>query len=172
MSNSKFPQRLHHEVPSWVERSGAVFHIRIRAGQDNPVQLTKKELALELLGSAFEYARRQIWWPTLFLIMPDHIHALLSFNVTRNMSRVIGDWKKWNHLQHAVKWQDNFFDHRLRRDESLEQKALYIRRNPVVNGLCSKPEDWPWVLDSTAVHESLGGTRAPARVSSAVHNPD
>ena len=57
------------------------------------------------------------------------------------MSRVVGDWKKWHHLKHGVRWQENFFDHRLRRDESLEQKALYIRRNPVVKGLCSKPED-------------------------------
>ncbi len=99
--------------------------------------------------------------------MPDHIHILLSFAAIRKMSRVIGDWKKWHHVKHGVRWQENFFDHRLRRDESLEQKALCIRRNPVVKGLCSKPEDWPWVLDAGAVHKALGGTRAPARVSSA-----
>jgi len=99
-----FPQRLHHELPTWVDPEGAVFHIRIRAHQDSPVQLTNKELAPKLLGSAVEYAQRQIWWPTLFLIMPDHIHALLSFNVTRKMSRVIGDWKKWHHVKHGVRW--------------------------------------------------------------------
>ena len=131
-----FPQRLHHELPTWVDPGGAVFHIRIRAGQDNPVQLTDKELAPKLLASVVEYARRQIWWPSLFLVMPDHIHSLLSFGATRRMSRVVGDWKKWHQLKHAVKWQENF-DHRLRRDESLEQKELYIRRNPVVKGLCS-----------------------------------
>ena len=99
--------------------------------------------------------------------MPDHIHALLSFGATRRMSRVVGDWKRWQNLKHGINWQENFFDHRLRRDESLEQKALYIRTNPVVKGLCSTPEEWPWILDNAAVRRALGGTRAPARVSSA-----
>ena len=161
-----FPQRLQHEVPSWVDRSGAVFHIRIRAALDAGVELTDENLAPELLASVIEYTSRHVWWPTLFLIMPDHIHTLLSFGATRRMSRVVGDWKKWHQLKHGVVFQENFFDHRLRRDESLEQKALYIRRNPVVKGLCSRLEDWPWVLDSAAVHKALGGTRAPARVSS------
>jgi putative transposase len=160
MATKPFPQRLHHEVPSWVDRSGVVFHIRIRAGQDNSVQLTNEELAPKLLASAIEFARKRIWWPTLFLIMPDHIHALLTFGATRRMSRVVGDWKKWHHLHHAVRWQENYFDHRLRRDESLEQKALYVRRNPVVKGLCSTPEDWPWILDSTSVRRALEVERA------------
>lgn len=156
MGEGPFPQRLHHEVPSWVDSSGALFHIRIRAARDNLGHLTNEELAPKLLASAVEYARRSIWWPALFLIMPDHIHALLSFGVTRRMGRVVGDWKKWNHIKHAVKWQENFFDHRLRRDESLEEKALYIRRNPVVKGLCTSPEEWPWVLDSTSIRKALG----------------
>ena len=162
-----FPQRLHHELPTWVNPDGAVFHVRIRTARENLEDLTNENLAPKLLASAIEYARRQIWWPTLFLIMPDHIHALLSFNMGCKISRVIGDWKKWHNVHHAVKWQENFFDHRLRRDESLEEKALYIRRNPVVKGLCSTPEEWPWILDNAAVHKALGGTRAPARVSSA-----
>src|SRR5689334_12903067 len=103
-----FPQRLHHELPTWVDPEGAVFHIRIRAAPDNLRDLTDEDLAPKLLTSALEYARRHIWWPTLFLIMPDHIHALLAFNVTRKMSRVIGDWKRWHHIQHGVTWQENF----------------------------------------------------------------
>ena len=96
---SSFPQRLHHELPTWVDPEGAVFHIRIRAAPENLENLTNENLAPKLLASAIEYAKRRIWWPALFLIMPDHIHALLSFSVTRNMSRVIGDWKKWHHVQ-------------------------------------------------------------------------
>jgi hypothetical protein len=71
------------------------------------------------------------------------------------MSRVIGNWKKGNRENHGVLWQENFFDHRLRQDESFEEKAVYIRRNPLVKGLCSKPEEWPWALDSDFVHKAL-----------------
>src|SRR5262245_3489879 len=108
-----FPQRLHHEAPTWVDPEGAVFHIRIRVAHDTVGDLTDESLAPKLLASAIEYARRQIWWPALFLIMPDHIHALLSFGATRRMSRVIGDWKKWHHLRRGVQLQEKFFDYLL-----------------------------------------------------------
>ena len=149
----KFTRRLHHDVPSSVDQSGAVFHIRIRA--TSPVPLTDPDLAPQLLSSVVEYSRREIWWPVLFLLMPDHVHALLSFHPERRLSRVVGDWKKWNTQKHGVLWQENFFDHRLRREESIEEKAIYIRRNPVVKGLCSSPDQWPWVLDSHSIQALL-----------------
>jgi REP element-mobilizing transposase RayT len=152
---NQFPRRLHHELPSWLDPAGAVFHIRIRAAANNRIPLDEGKLATNLFDSAIEYARRQTWWPALFLIMPDHIHALLSFNPVRSMNRVIGDWKIWTHQNYGVMWQSNFFDHRLRRNESLEEKGTYIRRNPVVKGLCKEPEEWPWVLDSELLPQKL-----------------
>jgi putative transposase len=82
--------------------------------------------------------------------MPDHIHAILSFARDQPMSQIIGDWKHFHRHANKVGWQEGFFDHRLRDDErgeQLEAKLTYIRRNPVVAGLCAKPEDWPWVID-------------------------
>lgn len=151
----QFPKTLHHQLPTWVDASGAVFRIRIRVAENNPIPLTNEIIASKLLDSVFEYARGKIWWPSLFLLMPDHIHALLSFNATRKMSRIVGDWKRWNQRKQGIIWQNNFFDHGLRRDESLEEKATYIRRNPVIKGLCSKPEDWAWVLDSKTLISKL-----------------
>ena len=150
-----FPRALHHQLPTWVDPCGAVFHIRIRVAIINSIPLSNEELAPKLLISVQEYAREKIWWPSIFLLMPDHIYALLSFNPARKMSRIVGDWKKWNHEKHRVIWQDNFFDHRIRRDESLQEKAIYIRRNPVVKGCCTKPEDWPWVSGSEILLSNL-----------------
>jgi hypothetical protein len=44
-----------------------------------------------------------------------------------------------------------FFDHRLRREESLRDKADYILHNPVRKGLVARPEDWPrvWMPQQT-----------------------
>ena len=64
------------------------------------------------------------------------------------MSRVVGDWKKYQALNHHVRWQDGYFDHRIRDNREFELKANYVRQNPVVKGLCARPEDWPWVFDS------------------------
>ena len=69
------------------------------------------------------------------------------------MSRVIGDWEHFHAHNHAVKWQEGYFDHRLRDEEGGEQlsiKMAYIRQNPVVAGLCAKVEDWPWIIDPFA----------------------
>jgi putative transposase len=82
--------------------------------------------------------------------MPDHLHALLSFARDQSMSGVIGDWKRFHTHEHGVRWQEGYFDHRLRSDERGEQlsaKMNYIRRNPVAAGLCDKAEDWPWIID-------------------------
>jgi len=45
--------------------------------------------------------------------------------------------------QLAVEWQQDFFEHRLRHDESAREKADYILANPVRAGLVARPEDWP-----------------------------
>jgi putative transposase len=75
--------------------------------------------------------------------MPDHVHALLAFPGTPGMSVVIRNWKRGAARLQGVLWQDNYFDHRIRSKAEAQEKGLYIRRNPVVKGLCGKVEDWP-----------------------------
>jgi REP element-mobilizing transposase RayT len=72
--------------------------------------------------------------------MPDHLHALLAFPPDKKMSNVIDTWKSFHAKQSDISWQANYFDHRIRTDAELEEKAAYIRRNPVVKGLCAKEE--------------------------------
>ena len=48
------------------------------------------------------------------------------------------------HARNAgIVWQSGFFDHRLRGDESRNEKISYIRQNPVRKGLVTEPEAWP-----------------------------
>jgi putative transposase len=44
-----------------------------------------------------------------------------------------------------VNWQRDFFDHRLRNDQELQEKTSYILMNPVRRGLCVRAEDWVWI---------------------------
>jgi putative transposase len=141
-----YPQRLHHAVPSWV-KAGACFHIRLRVPPDQLVArpLTHPEIAPGLLAAARFYHERQRWHCRLFLVMPDHIHALLAFPMESHLSRVIGEWKHYAARQWGIRWQTNYFDHRIRDAAGLAQKYAYILRNPVVKELCQKEDDWPWV---------------------------
>ena len=148
-----FPERLHHRMPHWVE-PGALFHVRIALDCEKEQRvLIDPLLAKEILDSARFYEAKARWHITLFLLMPDHLHALLSFARDQSMSEVIRDWKRFHARTDHVFWQEGYFDHRLRADErgaQLSAKINYIRQNPVAAGLCARPEDWRWLIDPFA----------------------
>jgi putative transposase len=91
------------------------------------------------------YARNGKWWAQFFLAMPDHLHALISFPPEAQMEKVVRDRKRYAAKPTGVVWQDGFFDHRLRDNENLQEKARCLRMNPVRAGLISRPEKWPYV---------------------------
>ena len=147
--------KLHHKTPAWVA-SGARFHIRIRLeGDQRP--LTHADVAPRLLESAALYHQRGRWHAWLFLLMPDHLHAVLSFPQSVSMSRVIGDWKRYQERELDVTWQAGYFDHRLRNDDEFAEKCHYIRMNPVRANLCVGSTDWPWVVEPWRPAEGLAG---------------
>jgi REP-associated tyrosine transposase len=151
----EFPRRLHHEVPSWVE-DGALFHIRIALDRKTKQRsLIDPFLARAILDSAQLYQQQERWHMAVFLLMPDHLHALLSFPRDESMSSVISDWKRFYARKNGVVWQEGYFDHRLRDDERGEQLSMkidYIRNNPVAAGLCKTAKEWPWIVDPFAEH--------------------
>jgi len=137
--------KLHHRTPGWVE-AGSRFHIRLRVeGQQRA--LTDPALAPVLLQAAEHYHVKAAWYLWLFLLMPDHLHAVLSFPQEARMGRVIGNWKRYLTKATAVCWQDNYFDHRLRSGDAFVEKCQYIRMNPVRQGLCAQMDEWRWCLD-------------------------
>ena len=56
-------------------------------------------------------------------------------------------WKRFVATNSQVVWQRDFFDHRLRSDESYLEKAHYIRMNPVRAGLVPVQEEWKWIWE-------------------------
>lgn len=76
--------------------------------------------------------------------MPDHVHLLLQENPERSISKEIRDWKKYVSRTLGIPWQRDFFEHRLRSDESRSEKYAYILHNPVRAGLAERVEGWPF----------------------------
>ena len=81
--------------------------------------------------------------------MPDHLHMLIAIAGDTDLSNLIRDFKRITARKAKIKWQRNFFDHRLRHDESGDAKAEYILQNPERAELISAGERWPYVIDST-----------------------
>ena len=102
-------------------------------------------VAKDLVESVKTYQSLGKWFPRMVLIMPDHIHGLFRFPADGSMGLTVRNWKRWTTRNFQVAWQDGFFDHRLRQDESAAEKADYILQNPVRAGLVGSAEEWPFV---------------------------
>jgi len=79
------------------------------------------------------------------LLMPDHLHAIISFPREPGIKATITNWKHYLATHQPIQWQRDFFDHRLRTEHEEREKIDYILRNPVRKNLCVRPEDWPWI---------------------------
>lgn len=86
-----------------------------------------------------------------YVIMPDHLHLFAGF---MRGSPSLSMWMKSlrNALSKALRetgvppphWQDGFFDHLMRSEESYQEKWRYVRENPVRAGLVECAENWPY----------------------------
>jgi putative transposase len=99
-----------------------------------------------LFETARIYHERSRWHLDLLMLMPDHLHALVGVDGRDSLSQLIRDFKRITATLTNIEWQRNFFDHRLRRDESLIEKFAYICQNPVRAGLVQNEANWPYVF--------------------------
>ena len=111
-------------------------------------------IAPALLDAAQKAHENGKWFLRLFLVMPDHLHILASFPPTSSLAVVVGVWKQFVAKSLHVRWQRNFFDHRIRSENEYAEKWAYIRMNPVRKGLVASADDWPhWTgYDSAGRH--------------------
>lgn len=122
-----------------------IFFITICAKERGCDVLIAKSLAI--LEAVRHRQSAGVWFCRLFVIMPDHVHALIRFPDPANpMPTVVANFKRWTARSGQFHWQRDFFEHRLRSNESVHEKADYILRNPVRAGLAASPDLWPHVF--------------------------
>jgi putative transposase len=98
-----------------------------------------------MIFESVEFRQQRLdWHVTLLVLMPDHLHMLVAFPHDLSMRKTATDWKSRLARKTGVAWQRDFFDHRIRDHENWEQKADYIRQNPVRAGLAAQVEDWKY----------------------------
>ncbi|GHU07715.1 hypothetical protein FACS1894158_16310 [Betaproteobacteria bacterium] len=136
-------KQLSHDIPPWVEE-GVIHFITINCATRAYNQLAHPVIADEIEKSVLYYQNASKWWIHCLLLMPDHLHGLITFSQDVNMQRVVSDWKRYIARKTGIKWQRDFFDHRIRVQESLDEKWHYIRNNPVRKNLVQSSDDWPY----------------------------
>jgi putative transposase len=110
-----------------------------------------KILATPLVHERFrlfcEEAQRRNIYVGRYVIMPDHLHLFVRGGPDFVLSKWVRMLRRC--LSEAIEvplphWQEGFFDHVLRHDESYAEKWEYVRQNPVRAGLCAISEHWPY----------------------------
>ena len=140
-------KRLPHDVPLWVDPSKADYFITVCCKQRGKNQLAQPALANAILETVKHRNPQGIWYARLVLLMPDHVHLMLSFPGTqKRIQTIVSKWNEWTAKSLYINWHRDFFEHRLRKEESLREKADYILANPVRAGLVERIEDWPYVF--------------------------
>jgi putative transposase len=134
-----------HEPPNWVDPA-SIYFITLCATQRGTDLLLP--MAARLLDVVRRYHHDRKWHCHLAVVMPDHLHFLLNFPDVVRFSQVIGDYKRWTASKFGIEWQRDFFEHRLRNEESFDEKAHYILQNPVRAGLVGSAQDWPYFWQS------------------------
>ena len=140
-------KQLPHEVPLWLDPGKEDYFITLSCQKRGTNQLAVPKIARFLIETVRHRSERLIWYAHVAVIMPDHVHLVLSFpSIEQRLQVVVSKWKEWTAKSLGVRWQRDFFEHRLRRDESFREKADYVLANPVRAGLVDRWEDWPYTF--------------------------
>ena len=111
--------------------------------------LLESERAKGIFEQALEQTRRQYgFWVTGYVIMPEHVHLLVSEPERATLARalqalkqsvarrLIGDERHF--------WHARYYDFNVYTRAKRIEKLRYMHRNPVKRGLVKEPQDWRW----------------------------
>jgi REP element-mobilizing transposase RayT len=108
----------------------------------------RNPLVARIVADAMLHFRGSRYQLLAWCVMPNHVHAVVSPLGDRRLDAILHSWKSFS-AQAANRflgrsgpfWQREYFDHLVRRDDSLARIVRYVRENPRKAGLRS----WPWV---------------------------
>jgi putative transposase len=90
---------------------------------------------------------RTHFWLHAFVVMPDHVHLLITpremVTLERAMQYVKGGFSRQIESKMPV-WQKSFADHRIRNAEEYATRVEYIHQNPVRARLVERAEEYAW----------------------------
>jgi putative transposase len=104
------------------------------------------------------------FWLTGYVVMPEHVHLLISEPESQNLALVLQMLKQMvsRNLRPASTgglpyrganggdvypqpfWQARYYDFNVWSEPKRVEKLRYVHRNPVKRALVERPEDWLW----------------------------
>jgi putative transposase len=131
------------------------------------------------LKTLYSYKRQGAFYLHAFVVMPEHVHLLITPAGNKTLERVVqlikGGYSHEFGVHFGLKkevWHRGFTDHRIRDAQDFELHRGYIDQNPVKRGLVQDPAEyrfcsafpgfrldcWPSAAKAVAVKASVGTT--------------
>lgn len=142
---------------------GGTFFFTLVTNKRRPLLASREDVA-RLRGAFREVQRDQPFTITAIVILPDHLHLLMTLptdddDYSTRLGRIKVLFTKSlpadssarkpttasraRHRESGV-WQRRFWEHTIRDDDDFIRHVEYIHYNPVRHGLAKCPHGWPW----------------------------
>jgi REP-associated tyrosine transposase len=122
------------------------FFVTTVTAQRRPI-FRRETTAKLLIDTLMHYRDERKFLLHEFVIMPDHVHALLTpapeISLERAMQFIKGGFSYRLKNRGSV-WQPSFTNHRVRDLRDYEYHLDYIRMNPVRARLAARSEEYPY----------------------------
>jgi putative transposase len=165
-------------TPKHRSAMGSCYFVTTKCWQGRTV-FQVDENAQILMETVLHYRDNQDYLLHEFVVMPDHLHLLMTPSTTTSLEKCVQLIKGGSsfriHKACGLKseiWQVGFHDWTIRDLEDWRAKVEYIRMNPVRAGLVEKAEDWKYssvgerfALDPMPVKYQALASGAKAQVS-------
>ncbi len=118
-------------------------------------------IAAWLIASLRKHAAACAFFIHAYCVMPDHMHILAGAATDEsNLIKFVESFKQETACGFARRrgrrlWQFKYYDHILRASDSADRVACYIWLNPVRQGLCRAPAEYPFLGSFTELGARL-----------------
>ena len=152
---------------------GCSYFVTTKTWQNHAI-FQVNENAEILIRCMLEYRDRSAYLLHEFVVMPNHLHLLLTPGSETSLEKAIGLIKGGSsheiHRQRENRiqiWSSGFHEATIRDAGDFEARRDYIRMNPVEAGLVARPEDWAY----SCAAGKFALDAMPSRVSSGAKAP-
>ena len=134
-------------LPHW-RQDNSIYFVTWRLAHGQPeLDSTERDLVMAAIRK-FEGQRYKL---SAYVVMDDHVHALLALLPPNELKAILHSWKSFTarqmqreHKRFGQVWQDESFDRIVRDDQEFAQKAAYIIGNPQKRWPEVRDYSWVW----------------------------
>ena len=148
--------------PTNIVRPSRTFFVTTKTSMGRAL-LQSERNAMLLIDTLREYVAAGKFRVHDFVVMPDHVHVLLTVDGDMSIEKAVQFIKggfsyrlKKDHGYQGEVWQRGFSEVRVDDRDSFWKHREYIAQNPVRRGLVDSPERFPFCFTFLAARKAAG----------------